>query len=57
MENIIIRNKKFEKRFKKLLDESSSFISQDNLNFIKIIILRFKKNSNNEYFIVLALIY
>lgn len=57
MDNIIIRNKKFEKRFKKLLDECSSLISQDNLNFIKIIILRFKKNSNNEYFIVLALIY
>lgn len=57
MENIIIRNKKYEKRFRTILDEHRHRISQEDLNFIKIVILRFKKNSNNEYFIILTLIY
>ena len=38
-------------------NEYSKNVSQDDLDFIKLVILRFKENSSNEYYVVLILIY
>jgi hypothetical protein len=57
MKDIKIKNKKLREKFLSLLDGYSKNLTQDNLNLIKIVILRFKENSSNEYYVVLILIY
>jgi hypothetical protein len=57
MKDIKIKNKKLRDKFNALLDNYSSKLTQDHLNLIKIVILRFKENSINEYYVVLILIY
>ncbi len=57
MENINIRNKKYQKKIQIIFDTYAHLMKEEDLNFIRIIMLRFKKNSTNEYFIVLTLIY
>jgi hypothetical protein len=57
MKDIKIKNKKLREKFDSLLDLYSNKLNQDHLNLIKIVILRFKENSINEYYVVLILIY
>lgn len=57
MEGITIKNKDYNRRFIKILEKYSSKISKENLTLIKMVILRYKKYSDNEYYIVLTLIY
>jgi hypothetical protein len=57
VKDIKIKNKKLREKFNYLLDKYSEKLTQDDLNLIKIVILRFKENSINEYYVILALIY
>jgi hypothetical protein len=57
MNDIIIKNPVQKARFEMLYDENKNCISNDLELLIKNVILVFKRHSNNEEFIVLALIY
>jgi hypothetical protein len=57
MDDIKIKDKELKSKFRNILNEYSKNVSQDDLDFIKLVILRFKENSSNEYYVVLILIY
>lgn len=57
MDKLKIKDKKIEARFIEILNEYSKNIDSDKLNLIKVIILRFKKNSKNENFLPLIVLY
>lgn len=57
MDGVKIHNKDYRKRFQKIFDKYSSQTSEENLTLIKLVILRYKKYSDNEYYVVLTLIY
>ncbi|QFR39151.1 bifunctional (p)ppGpp synthetase/guanosine-3',5'-bis(diphosphate) 3'-pyrophosphohydrolase [Candidatus Gracilibacteria bacterium 28_42_T64] len=57
MEEIIVKNKYYKKKFDAVLSTYSDFLAPHYLSLVKIVIIRFKKYSDNEYFVVLALKY
>ncbi|QFR39152.1 bifunctional (p)ppGpp synthetase/guanosine-3',5'-bis(diphosphate) 3'-pyrophosphohydrolase [Candidatus Gracilibacteria bacterium 28_42_T64] len=57
MEGIILKNKSYQKKFDSILLKYGDELSVNNLTQLKIVIIRFKKYSNNEYFILFALKY
>jgi len=57
MEKIIITNIEYEKKFNLILETYGHLLEPTHLDLIKIVIIRFKKYSDDEYFIILGLIY
>lgn len=57
MKEIKIKDKEIRTRFRSILLEHWKKLSKSDLDFIKLIILRFKEHSHNEYPLLIILIY
>ncbi len=57
MKAIILKNKMYRNKFNRLLLSYASKLDPSYLSLIKIVIIRFKKYSDNEYYILLSLLY
>lgn len=57
MKEIIIKDKRLQKKFDKIRDENKYFVTEDIELLIKNIIVLFKRHSKNEDILILALLY
>jgi hypothetical protein len=57
MDNIIIKNKTIKEEFNHIIDTYYKKIPSEYTTFVWMVLVNFKKNSNNEDFLVLILLY
>jgi len=57
MKEIKIKNKELRSRYEEIRNENIKIIKEDHLLLIKNVVVLYKRYSNNEDIIVLALIY